>query len=222
MRQLRDVLPASAGDDPPDIGVHHSVACGQLTLGSAMRVGAPDRAHVRFAQLPGLPDLNNLRRPAAVLGRVVSVAVDAVNRVLRRRARPYVLQEVLEAVEPAVAHTDTFAAVVLVVWPRRIGASLLHVLPAVVLGGSRSTVRNRCFAPVAAARSAVAATELATDNNRGHAARAATMPRRLSVRVASGAAHHCEAPEDHPAHVYSWSGHDGNIMVRRQCAAKAA
>lgn len=67
-------------------------------------------------------------RPAAVSRLVIAVIVNPVNRVLGRRARPHIREEVLEG-SPAIAHGDTSPAVVPVSGDVGIRASRPHAGP---------------------------------------------------------------------------------------------
>lgn len=80
--------------------------------------------------LPTLVDTLLLRcSPSAVRWFVVTIAFDAVNRVLRRRTRTHVGVEVLERFEPTRADGDTSSAVKMELLSARQGASLADIAP---------------------------------------------------------------------------------------------
>lgn len=87
--------------------------------------------------------------PPAIIRRVGTVVVDAVERVLWGRTIAHVREEVLEAVQPAVAHADAAPAIIGEGPIPRVYASLFSVRPTVVLPGLCATVRelqaNRVF-----------------------------------------------------------------------------
>jgi hypothetical protein len=74
------------------------------------------------------------RRPAAVLWRIWSVVVDALNGVTCRWAWPHVLKERRKAVSPAVADGDAAPAVASERLVARGMAALAHMTPRCVLG----------------------------------------------------------------------------------------
>lgn len=77
--------------------------------------------------------LRGSRCPTAVLGRVRSVVVDALNREQRVWAPPHISQEILEAVAPAITDNDSAPSVVGEVVIQRIMTTGLHRLPDHVL-----------------------------------------------------------------------------------------
>lgn len=83
-------------------------------------------------------------RPSAIAGFVVTVVVDAVNRMLFARPQTDIRQKIRERCEPSGANTNASTTVVLEVLERWISASTLNVAPGGVLGGpsaiSRATV----------------------------------------------------------------------------------
>ncbi len=76
--------------------------------------------------------LIDARGPAAILRRVRAVVVVSLNGVLRRGARPHVVQERREIVAPPVAHADATTSVVLVEGPLRVVTPLLNQSPHIV------------------------------------------------------------------------------------------
>lgn len=73
-----------------------------------------------------------LGSPVAVLGFVVTVAIDTVNRVLPRRTLPHVGKEILEAVQPAFANCYPSTAISAVPAGMGVQAAGLHCLPTTV------------------------------------------------------------------------------------------
>ncbi len=95
----------------------------------------PSDKRVRFS-VPGDPSgsavvssLLALCSPAAVFRGVVSVIVDAVNRVFIRRSFAHVCEEVVKRCLPSIANTNSPAAIVGVSSGRRDGASLPDASP---------------------------------------------------------------------------------------------
>jgi hypothetical protein len=78
--------------------------------------------------------------PLAIAGFVVSVVVDALDRVLRTRPESHVNREILVSV-PAFANSDSAPSVSGVTAVVRIETSLPHVEPRAVFGGFDSTER---------------------------------------------------------------------------------
>lgn len=75
--------------------------------------------------------LLKLGRPLAVLGSVVAVPVDAINRVGQRRPLSHVLQKVVKGT-PAIANRDSSAAVSVVAGSPWVAAPVPHRLPRAV------------------------------------------------------------------------------------------
>lgn len=86
--------------------------------------------------------------PSAVLGRVVPVGVNAVDRVLLAGSRPHVTQKQFKRI-PALAHLDTAPSPSWEVLVPHIGASPLHPEPRPVLrarlASTLVTVPHHCF-----------------------------------------------------------------------------
>lgn len=91
------------------------------------------------ARLSAVQALFRHRGPANISWLVVSVVVDAINRVLLRWPMAHVFEEGLERVHPAFTDADAPASVVRVGVDSRVVASALHVLPDAVLGRSPHT-----------------------------------------------------------------------------------
>lgn len=77
----------------------------------------------------GISGLSDTACPDAVFGRIVSIVVSAFNGVRKRRTRPHVLKEVSEGLKPPVANRNTPPAIVFIVGPVRVLASLSHIFP---------------------------------------------------------------------------------------------
>jgi hypothetical protein len=149
-----------------------------LPLDSGRRRWTPARAP-RLAAIVGL---FLLRRPAAILGRVRAVVVDAVERVKLRRTLSHVREERFEAVAPAVADRNSAATVVGVARCLRIQAPVLHLLPRAEFRRLAPAVRavrgGRALTVQAPARLRSAAEELLSDG-RGVPAVAPAEPRSM-------------------------------------------
>lgn len=76
--------------------------------------------------------------PLAVFRAVVAISVFAFDAVCGRRLWSHVLNKCLKRINPAVAHLDASAAVVLPLDGRFVCASLLYCKPSLVLRGFRS------------------------------------------------------------------------------------
>lgn len=83
------------------------------------------------------------RGPTAIDRFVVAIVVDALNRVLQRRARTHVGKEARERLAPRCADFDSAASVTVVVGTRGVLASHDHVLPDTILGRLAHAVRAR-------------------------------------------------------------------------------
>lgn len=81
--------------------------------------------------------------PSAVTRFVIAVYVNAVNRMLRGWARPHVLVEVLERLQPPIAHRDATTAIPREVFLRHSGATADHPGPRSILTALRESVRDR-------------------------------------------------------------------------------
>ena len=75
------------------------------------------------------------KRPSAILGRIWTVVVSAINPMLRRWLAAHVSEEVFERI-PAVAHCDASPAIVRELFVASIIAALLHCFPSAIF---------RCF-----------------------------------------------------------------------------
>lgn len=80
------------------------------------------------------------RRPDAVLGSVVAITVDPLDRIRRVRARTHVGIEVREAVAPLRADANSAPAIVAPSWIPRIATAVAHLCPNIVLGACRQAV----------------------------------------------------------------------------------
>ena len=89
--------------------------------------------------LPSVSSLNVSRRPNAILGAVIAIVVFAFNGVLCAGSRPHVGDEVLKAMQPALADRNSTVAVEMPLAASPF-ASPDHVLPDVVLGRSLGVV----------------------------------------------------------------------------------
>jgi hypothetical protein len=77
----------------------------------------------------GVSGLLERRRPTAVAWFIVAAAIDAIDRVLRRRARSHVGEEVVERLQPAGADSDATCAVRLVGRSPWIHATIAQIAP---------------------------------------------------------------------------------------------
>jgi hypothetical protein len=94
--------------------------------------------------------------PSAVLGRVGTVVVEAINRMSHGRSSSHIRKELLKRVYPLIAHADTTSTVVFPAWLERIRASGFNGRPNRVLVGAGPSMgqesSSRGFVAVAAAR----------------------------------------------------------------------
>ena len=105
-----------------------------LDANAGMPASAPIRATGRSVYQPGIASLLPGRRPSAVFWCVVTVVVEAVERVGARGAQAHVRQERHEIVAPAVAYADAAAAVAGEILVIRFAAAADHAVPDLVLG----------------------------------------------------------------------------------------
>lgn len=85
--------------------------------------------------------LLDARGPLAILRRIVSVGVSAIQGVLVRWTRPHIIQEVLERLRPSLAHSDSSATIVRMF---RFAAAF-HGCPDSKLSRLTFAMRNRFF-----------------------------------------------------------------------------
>ena len=131
--------------------------------------------------------------PSAVLGRVRTVIVDAVNRMPPRWARPHIVVEVRERDAPAVTDSYPASAVIWKGCASHVETPLAHSIPCVPFwtdaGFSRHTVRSSTLAYLLSAKAAT--TGAASVAKRGAidgpfgATVTSTEPQGLMVAVAS-------------------------------------
>lgn len=93
-------------------------------------------------------------RPANVSGLVVSIVVDTVNRVIRRRSLSHVPGEGREVTRPLVANADSARAVLEEALRPRVQASLFDADPDVVQARLRKSVRALLYGGSLVARAA--------------------------------------------------------------------
>lgn len=116
-------------------GVHVALNCPVLkALGNPVNSNHPVSS--------GVSSLFLLCSPSAVLWAVVSIVVDAVNRVLGRWPRPHVLDKCLKRVSPSFTDLDATPTVQREPFIGWVGATLNHHDPDFVNGGFRKAVRS--------------------------------------------------------------------------------
>jgi len=84
--------------------------------------------------------LHLARCPAAIARFVISVVVNAVNRVFRSWAASHIFKEIEEGFIPPVTDGNSAPSVVFEEWVFGIATAIAHGKPGIVLGLSRSTV----------------------------------------------------------------------------------
>ena len=89
---------------------------------------------------PLISSLFATRCPSAISGFVISIIVDAVNRMLEARSWTHIGYEILERIFPSGTHSDSTAAVSGEVERIRIKAPSLHQAPNAVFRSFRSTM----------------------------------------------------------------------------------
>lgn len=141
-------------------------------------------------------------RPSAIVRRIRTVVVYAVNRMAHRRSLAHVLSERLK-IQPLLANTDASSAVA---WKHsrvRIKASTFHCSPHVIHGGLRTAVsapsRGRDFFSEAPATVAFSASQLRSRNMSNLAAFASANPCRLIVDLEICSANNDESSEPIPS-----------------------
>ncbi len=83
--------------------------------------------------------------PTAILRRIGPIIVDSVNAMLRRRSRPHVFKECLEAIAPTVADGNSATAIIAIVGCFRIETAGMHGSPCAVLGSFLLATLRRMF-----------------------------------------------------------------------------
>lgn len=150
------------------------------------------------------------RGPAAVVGAIIAVTVNAVNRVLFRRRLPHVSDKVLDRFDPALADLNTFCAVV------RAGAitALNHAAPDTI-NVSEFTVGAMAMCPAmtdedfnaqASATLCFATTQLRGDCFRDIATGAFTPPFGYAPSVATRETKNGQAAKNAACKIFSASG----------------
>lgn len=147
--------------------------------------------------------------PATVFWCVWPVVVDALNGMIWRRARPHVGVEVLERVEPTVAHEDAASTVAWIGWNVRIGATRLDMRPTAILRRADHAVRGICGAcritHKATTTARVTASEMTTGRNNLGSAVANTAPCSAAGSIAVRVCQHKEPGIPLPPNVFDLS-----------------
>lgn len=135
---VADVLPSSAVDDTVDGRLRYAEHGREVVRPRAVRVQGPDAPHIGLGELGpvvtrprAITRLFDVRRPAAVPGRVRPVAVDTVQGGIGW-PRSHVGKEVLER-QPPFTDNDAARAIPAPVRGVRVVAALEHALPRAVL-----------------------------------------------------------------------------------------
>lgn len=137
------------------------------------------------------------RRPSAIIGRVRTIVIDAVKRVLQRWARSHVIVEVEKIVLPALAHRDSSTSVKREGLRSRVFASISSFSPNVVFSLVRqASLRRGLIDTMTAATFRATVSERPSSTDYTRAAIAATNP--FPVR---GSANHHETPESLSCHI---------------------
>ncbi len=159
---------------------------------------APFAVELDEPTAPPIVGLYPNQHPAAVPWRVMTVVVNAFQRVQRRRSRPHVAVERCEILAPRIAHRDAAATIVRIVCPFRITASRLHARPHSVLGDVRQSVRSiettKSLPVQTPATLRVAGVQIDGADHGHFAARASTLPANLPSRIWR-APLNCQAPK---------------------------
>jgi hypothetical protein len=82
-------------------------------------------------------------RPDAIIKRVTSVVVFALDRVVGAGLRPHIGVEILEGLKPPIADRDPASSVSFVSGIACVVAARFHALPTVILGGLAQSVSQR-------------------------------------------------------------------------------
>lgn len=153
--------------------------------------------------------LLSLRCPSAVVGFVVSVVVDAFNRVFRARSWPHIVNKISYRVSPAIAHSNTTGAVPMIASVPANVAPFDHSVPYMVRWVAGESMNG--LSAYTALR-AVASTQVARCNNTIASALTPTQP--LSVVPAlSGILKNGPATEDLSSDVFDAGRNDDRIRV---------
>ena len=145
--------------------------------------------------------LLDARGPAAILRRIRSVVVDAIQCVLWPWTWAHVHEEGQERPLPASTHTDPAEPVVLVTPIRRLRTSLDHAFPTSVLRRVLHAVRDRplarSFFSEAATRLRRSSLQVVAKDGQPGAAIALTPPTGLAARIPASKGLHRQTPEAH-------------------------
>lgn len=125
--------------------------------------------------------------PTAILRGVVSVVINSVYGMFRRRTWPHVGQKSREVVKPFVAHCDATLSVISTTRVSRVIASSFNIEPSKILRtvgaavGARSF--RRFFTSITSTRCDVTSSEIICGSNRLIATRAVTKPCNISTDI---------------------------------------
>lgn len=89
--------------------------------------------------------LNVSRGPSAIFRAVIPVVVDAIKRVLVRRALTHVVKERLEAISPSFAYRDSASAISRPIWTPLLMAPLHHRMISMIFRGFLDKPRVAVF-----------------------------------------------------------------------------
>lgn len=144
------------------------------------------RIHMPFSR----PRLFMVSRPAAILGRVRTVIVDAIKRMGCGWARTHIGEEIWERIAPAFANRDSSPPIPLVAGGAWIQAALLHRKPRMVFGalrscGVRCSMLRHSFQLEASTTTVMPRSQIAPSHVNDIAAFTAANPCRLPAEVGS-------------------------------------
>ena len=145
--------------------------------------------------------LVELSRPAAVLGRVGALRIEAINGVIQRRPWAHVFKERFKGVHPSVAHCDAPSAVAVIVRGLGVSATLFHRSPGAVFRSRRSSETGRSMTRdrlqlKASATEVLPPSQVATNSPRHASTVADTCPRSF-LPLMSFKAQNSEPSESH-------------------------
>lgn len=106
---------------------------------------------------PPIPRLLFLRSPAHIAGLVITIIVDAINRVIFRRLAAHVFQERAVTILPSLTDGNPASAIVCEAWKIRVEASLQHHSPAMIFRRAVSFFIVAMFYPSCSVRFCVQA-----------------------------------------------------------------
>lgn len=170
-----------------------------------------------------VPILLRQCRPSTVFGRVGTVVINTVNRMLIRRSWTHITQKRCEAISPALTDFNATSAVASVATNIRVSTARFHRVPYTVLSGGRATMRRIKMGVVAFVRNSRTLTtsagscvallsEGSSADNFLSSTIASAQPSRLSTFVTCAFEYYQKA-KTLTGEVFDWHRHRSKTMI---------